>query len=62
MAQFRLFDPVNNKQIYGQEVRVDKDHFRLAAHRFSEEVIRVVDGVAGIGTTEIFSRGAQAPA
>ena len=57
VAQFRLFDPVNNKQIYGQEVRVDKDHFRLAAHRFSEEVIRVVDGVAGIGTTEIFFAG-----
>lgn len=57
VAQFRLFDPVNNNQVYGQEVRVDKDHFRLAAHRFSEEVIRVVDGVAGIGTTEIFFAG-----
>ncbi len=57
VAQFRLFDLYSNTQLHGQEVRVDRVHYRLAAHRFSEEVIRQVDGVAGIGTTEIFFAG-----
>ena len=53
VGQFRLFDLYSNTQLYGQEVRVDRDHHRLAAHRFSEEVLRYTDGVPGIGTTEI---------
>ena len=57
VAQFRLFDLYSNTQLYGQEVRVDKDHYRLAAHRFSEEVLRHTDGVPGIGTTEILFAG-----
>jgi len=58
VAQFRLFDLYSNQQLYGQEVRVERDHYRLAAHRFSEEVLRHTDGVPGIGTTEILFAGA----
>ncbi|NLV46577.1 MAG: Tol-Pal system beta propeller repeat protein TolB [Candidatus Hydrogenedentes bacterium] len=61
VGQFRLFDLYANTQLYGQEVRVEKDHFRLASHRFSEEAIRVVDGIPGIGTTEIFFAGTMGP-
>ncbi len=59
VGQFRLFDLYSNTQLYGQEVRVERDHYRLAAHRFSEEVIRHIDGVPGIGTTEILFSGAS---
>jgi len=57
VAQFRLFDLYSNTQLYGQEVRVDREHYRLASHRFSEEVLRYTDGVPGIGTTEILFAG-----
>jgi len=57
VAQFRLFDLYSSTQLYGQEVRVDRVHYRLAVHRFSEEVIRQVDGVPGVGTSEIFFAG-----
>ena len=58
VAQFRLFDLFSMDQIVGQELRVDRQHPRLAAHRFSEEVIRYLTGTPGIGTTEIvFSAG-----
>ncbi len=61
VGQFRLFDLRSNNQIYGQEVRVERVYQRLAAHRFSEEIIRMIDGVAGIGTTEIFFSGIAGP-
>ena len=57
VGQFRLFDLYSNTQLYGQEVRVERKHHRLAAHRFSEEVLRHTDGVPGIGTTEIIFSG-----
>ena len=58
VAQFRLFDLFSKDQVVGQEVRVERKHPRLAAHRFSEEIIRYLDGVPGIGTSEIcFSAG-----
>lgn len=53
VGQFRLFDLYSKTQLYGQEVRVQRNYHRLAAHRFSEETIRLADGVAGIGTSEI---------
>lgn len=61
VAQFRLFDLYSNTQLYGQEIRVDRSHYRLAAHRFTEEVVRVVDGVPGIGTSEIVFAGISGP-
>ncbi len=57
VGQFRLFDLVSNNQVYGQEVRVAQGSQRLAAHRFSEEVIRYLDAVAGAGTSEIVFTG-----
>ena len=59
VAQFRLFDLYSNTQLYGQEVRVERAHHRLAAHRFSEEVLHHTDGVPGIGTTEILFAGSK---
>ncbi len=59
VCQFRLFDVKGKEQALGQELRVEKTHPRLAAHRFSEEIIRVLNGTPGIGTSEIvFSSGA----
>lgn len=58
VCQFRLFDVKGKEQTLGQELRVEKAHPRLAAHRFSEEIIRVLNGTPGIGTSEIvFSSG-----
>ena len=58
IGQFRLFDLFSKEQLIGQELRVKREHARLAAHRFSEEVIRQLDGTQGIGTSEIcFSAG-----
>ncbi len=59
VAQFRLFDLATRDQIVGQELRVERIHARLAAHRFSEEVIRYLDGVPGIGTSQIYFSGGQ---
>ena len=57
VGQFRLFDLTSNNQVYGQEVRVAQGSQRLAAHRFSEEVIRYLEGTAGSGTSEIIFTG-----
>ncbi|MBI2425195.1 MAG: Tol-Pal system beta propeller repeat protein TolB [Candidatus Hydrogenedentes bacterium] len=58
VAQFRLFDLFSKEQLVGQELRVKRTFPRLAAHRFSEEVVRFIDGTPGVGTTEIcFSVG-----
>lgn len=59
VAQFRLFDLATKDQIVGQELRVERIHARLAAHRFSEEVIRYLDGVPGIATSQIYFSGGQ---
>lgn len=58
VGQFRLFDLYSKEQVVGQELRVQASHPRLAAHRFSEEIIRFLDGTPGIATSEIcFSGG-----
>jgi TolB protein len=58
VSQFRLFDLFSKEQVVGKELRVQRNHYRLSAHRFSEEIIRNLDGVAGIATSEIcFSAG-----
>lgn len=59
VTEFRLFDLVTNNQVFGLQLKVDKSFPRLAAHHFSEEIIRNLEGTAGIGTSEIcFSAGA----
>jgi len=58
VGQFRLFDLFSKQQIVGLELRVAKESPRLAAHKFSEEVIRYADGIPGTGTSEVcFSGG-----
>jgi TolB protein len=58
IGRFRLFDLFSKDQVVGQELRVQRQYPRLAAHRFSEEVIRYLNGVPGMATSEIcFSAG-----
>lgn len=60
VGRFRLFDLLSKDQVVGQELRVDRAFPRLAAHRFSEEILRHLYGTQGIGTSEIvFSVGPQ---
>lgn len=59
VAELRLFDVFSGQQVVGRAVQASREFVRLIGHRFTEEVIRYVDGVAGIGTSEIcFSGGA----
>ncbi|HOZ46131.1 MAG TPA: Tol-Pal system beta propeller repeat protein TolB [Candidatus Hydrogenedentes bacterium] len=59
-VQCRLFDMVSTTQEIGQLLSAERKYPRLIAHRFSQEIIRLIDGVAGIGTSEIcFSAGAS---
>lgn len=58
VGRFRLFELATGNQSVGQELRVQRQFDRLAAHRFSEEVIRQIDVEPGIGSSEIvFSAG-----
>lgn len=58
VGRFRLFDLATGDQVVGQELRVQRQFNRLAAHRFSEEIIKFTDGTPGIGSSEIvFSAG-----
>ncbi len=57
-AACRLFDAVGGTQVLGKLITTNKDHPRLAAHRFSEEIIRFLHGVPGVGSSQIcFSAG-----
>ncbi len=57
VCQFRLLDLISSNQVVGKEVRVDVSNARLASHRFSEEVIAFVDGIPGVGTSQICFTG-----
>lgn len=58
VGRFRLFDLATGDQVVGQELRVARQFARLAAHRFSEEIVKYTDGEPGIGSSEIvFSAG-----
>jgi len=59
-AESRMFDVATGTQVVGQRIMSTKDLPRLVAHRFSDEIVRYVDGVPGIATSEIcLSRGAE---
>jgi TolB protein len=59
ITEFRLFDLFTKNQVIGLQLKVEKKFPRLAAHHFSEEIIRNLEGTGGIGTSEIcFSAGA----
>lgn len=57
VCQFRLLDLVSRSQVVGKEIRVEVSHLRLAPHRFSEEIIGYVDGIPGVGTSQICFSG-----
>jgi len=58
VGRFRLFDLASGEQVVGQELRVQKSFARLSPHRFSEEIIKFLDGNPGVGSSEIvFSAG-----
>ncbi|MCX5759646.1 MAG: hypothetical protein NTU83_14310 [Candidatus Hydrogenedentes bacterium] len=57
-AEMRMFDVASGTQVVGQRLTASRDLPRLVAHRFTEEVVRKVDGVPGIASTEVvFSAG-----
>lgn len=53
IAECRLFDTSRGAQMAGQRLTTDKTHPRLAIHRFSEEIVRAVDGTPGIASSEV---------
>jgi TolB protein len=58
IAECRLFDVATSTQTVGQRLSSDRGLPRLVAHRFSDEIVRAIDGVPGIATSEIcFSGG-----
>lgn len=58
--QCRLFDTMTGAQVVGQLLSTESKYPRLAAHRFSEEIVRFVDGTPGVASSEIcFSAGAE---
>lgn len=54
VAEMRMFDVASGTQVVGQRLTASRDLPRLIAHRFTEEVVRKVDGVPGIASTEVF--------
>lgn len=60
IAECRLFDVATGLQVVGKKLPIDDlSGQRRLAHKFSEEVIRYVDGTAGTATSQIcFSGGA----
>lgn len=59
VCQFRLFDLLAKEQVIGKQIAGSTDRVRLMAHTFSEEIIRFLDGIPGIGTTEICFSGGE---
>jgi len=57
-AQCRLFDTLTGTQVIGQLLTTERAFPRLIAHRFTEEIVRCLDGVPGIASSEVcFSAG-----
>lgn len=53
IAQCRLYDAETGNPALGQQFTARADLSRLVAHRFSEEIVRSVDGVPGIASSMI---------
>jgi TolB protein len=59
VVECRMFDVRSGTQVVGKRLTAKRDLPRLVAHRFSEEIVRHVDGIPGIGSSQIcFSGGA----
>lgn len=57
-AHCRLFEVLSGRQEVGQKLSVEKRYPRALAHRFADEITRVLIGTAGIASTEVcFSLG-----
>lgn len=58
VAECRLFDVLVGQQVVGQRLAAEQQWARLVAHRFADEVVRHLTGVAGVASSEIaFSVG-----
>lgn len=53
VAECRMFDLTTGTQGIGQRLATQRDLPRLVIHRFSEEIVRCVDGVPGIASSRI---------
>lgn len=53
VAQCRLYDAETGNPALGQQFTAQSNLARLVAHRFSEEIVRSVDGVPGIASSLI---------
>ena len=54
VAECRMFDVATGTQVLGQRLTSSRNLPRLVSHRFADEIVRQVDGVPGIATSEIF--------
>ena len=57
VVECRMFDIVTGFQVVGQRLTAARDLSRLVAHRFSEEIVRHVDGIAGMASSRICLSG-----
>jgi len=60
VAECRMFDLASGTQVVGQRITSGRELPRFVAHRFSDEIVRQVDGVPGIATSEICFSGGSA--
>lgn len=57
VVECRMFDIVTGFQVVGQRLTAARNLPRLIAHRFSEEIVRHVDGIPGIASSRICLSG-----
>lgn len=52
-AECRMFDISTGTQVVGQRLTAARTLPRLIIHRFSEEIVRIVDGVPGVASSQV---------
>jgi len=57
VAECRMFDVAGGTPVMGQQFSSQETNYRLLAHRYSEEIIRQIDGVPGCATSMIVFSG-----
>jgi TolB protein len=57
VADCRMFDVNSGSQVVGQRLTASRSVPRLIMHRFSEEIVRMVDGTPGIASSQIVFSG-----
>lgn len=58
-AECRLFDVASGQQVVGKRLAAEESWWRLVSHQFADEIVRYLDGTAGIATTRICFSGGQ---